>query len=78
MSERWPTPLKKLREKFPNEALVQVRITFAKGESISYDGKATDAFRDAILDVILHGVEPSERERLRTAIIEMSQNGRAE
>jgi len=38
-SKSWPTPLKKLRERFPDADLVQLRITWANGRSLSFDGK---------------------------------------
>jgi hypothetical protein len=53
MSTRWPTPLKKIRERHPNGPVVQMRITFSRGTDISYDGIATEELMAALFNIIV-------------------------
>ncbi len=53
MSSRWPTPLKKIRERHPNGPVVQMRVTFSRGTDISYDGQATEELMHALFNIII-------------------------
>jgi hypothetical protein len=50
---RWPTSLKKLRARFPWSDIVQVRVTLANGDSMSFDGKASPALKRAVAELVV-------------------------
>lgn len=53
MSDRWPTSLKKIRERHPKGPIVQMRVTFSRGTDISYDGAATEELMTALFNIII-------------------------
>jgi hypothetical protein len=49
---RWPSSIRALKRRFPNRDLVQMRVTFAEGGDVAFDGVIDAAAKEALLKII--------------------------
>jgi hypothetical protein len=51
-NDRWPSSIRALKRRFPNRDLVQMRVTFADGGDVAFDGVIDATAKAALLKII--------------------------
>lgn len=51
-NNRWPSSIRALKQRFPNRDLVQMRVSFAEGGDVAFDGVIDEAAKKALLQII--------------------------
>lgn len=49
---RWPSSIRALKRRFPNRDLVQMRVTFAEGGDVAFDGVIDESQKEALLKLV--------------------------